>query len=102
MAERARAAGPARGDGTAAEARHVLKSVFGYDDFRPGQEEIVGWILGGEDVLAVMPTGSGKSHVLPAPGGRRRRADRRRLAADRADARPGARSSTRSASRPRR
>ena len=51
-----------------AEARRVLKSVFGYDAFRPGQEEIVGWILGGEDVLAVMPTGSGKSmcYQLPA------------------------------------
>ena len=51
-----------------AEARAALKSVFGYDDFRPGQEEIVGWALAGEDVFAVMPTGSGKSlcYQLPA------------------------------------
>jgi ATP-dependent DNA helicase RecQ len=50
------------------DARAALKTVFGYDDFRPGQSEIVGWILGGEDVFAVMPTGSGKSlcYQLPA------------------------------------
>jgi ATP-dependent DNA helicase RecQ len=51
-----------------ARARAALKAVFGYDDFRPGQGEIVGWIRAGEDVLAVMPTGSGKSmcYQLPA------------------------------------
>ncbi len=53
---------------TLAEARAALKSVFGYDDFRPGQEEVIAAALGGEDVLAVMPTGSGKSmcYQLPA------------------------------------
>jgi ATP-dependent DNA helicase RecQ len=51
-----------------AKARTALKSVFGYDDFRPGQGEIVAAVLAGEDVLAVMPTGSGKSmcYQLPA------------------------------------
>jgi ATP-dependent DNA helicase RecQ len=51
-----------------AHARVVLKKVFGFDDFRPGQEEIVGAILSGAPVLAVMPTGSGKSlcYQLPA------------------------------------
>ena len=49
-------------------ARAVLKQVFGYDDFRPGQREIVEAVLAGEDVFAVMPTGSGKSmcYQLPA------------------------------------
>ncbi|MBB5753088.1 DNA helicase RecQ [Prosthecomicrobium pneumaticum] len=49
-------------------ARAALKSVFGYDDFRPGQDEVIGAVLAGEDVLAVMPTGSGKSmcYQLPA------------------------------------
>jgi ATP-dependent DNA helicase RecQ len=49
-------------------ARASLKSVFGYDDFRAGQAEIISAVLGGEDVLAIMPTGSGKSmcYQLPA------------------------------------
>ena len=52
----------------ASDARAALKAIFGYDDFRPGQSEIIGWILAGEDVFAVMPTGSGKSicYQLPA------------------------------------
>jgi ATP-dependent DNA helicase RecQ len=51
-----------------ARARALLKSVFGYDTFRPGQAEVVAAALRGEDVLAVMPTGSGKSicYQLPA------------------------------------
>ncbi|MBN9020173.1 MAG: DNA helicase RecQ [Rhizobiales bacterium] len=51
-----------------ARARAALKQVFGYDDFRPGQDEVIGAVLAGEDVLAVMPTGSGKSmcYQLPA------------------------------------
>jgi ATP-dependent DNA helicase RecQ len=53
---------------TRSRARSVLKEVFGYDDFRAGQEEIVTAVLAGEDVFAVMPTGSGKSmcYQLPA------------------------------------
>ena len=42
-------------------ARAALKEVFGYDDFRPGQEDAVAAILRGRDVMAVMPTGAGKS-----------------------------------------
>jgi ATP-dependent DNA helicase RecQ len=50
------------------QARALLKSVFGYDDFRPGQAEIIAAVLEGGPVLAVMPTGSGKSmcYQLPA------------------------------------
>jgi ATP-dependent DNA helicase RecQ len=49
-------------------ARQLLKSVFGFDEFRPGQEEIVAAVFSGDPVLAVMPTGSGKSlcYQLPA------------------------------------
>ena len=49
-------------------ARVLLKSVFGYDDFRPGQAEIIAAVLAGGPVLAIMPTGSGKSmcYQLPA------------------------------------
>ena len=51
------------------EARAALQiDVFGYDDFRPGQAEVIRRVLAGEDVFAVMPTGSGKSmcYQLPA------------------------------------
>jgi len=49
-------------------AHALLKSVFGYEQFRPGQEEIIAAMLDGGPVLAVMPTGSGKSmcYQLPA------------------------------------
>ena len=45
-----------------------LRTHFGHSGFRPGQEEIITAVLGGRDVLAVMPTGSGKSlgYQLPA------------------------------------
>jgi ATP-dependent DNA helicase RecQ len=50
------------------DARALLNSVFGYGDFRPGQAEIVAAVLSGAPVLAIMPTGSGKSmcYQLPA------------------------------------
>ncbi len=50
------------------DARHVLHETFGFADFRPGQQEIIETVLAGRDVLAVMPTGSGKSlcYQLPA------------------------------------
>ena len=48
-------------------ARALLKSTFGYDRFRPGQAEIVETVLAGENVLAVMPTGSGKSLCYQIP-----------------------------------
>ncbi len=39
----------------------VLKNVFGYTTFRPGQERVIEQVLKGRNVLAVMPTGAGKS-----------------------------------------
>src|SRR6201987_5863577 len=49
-------------------AEQILRTTFGFEGFRPGQAEIVAAILDGRDVLAVMPTGSGKSlcYQLPA------------------------------------
>ncbi len=53
---------------THAHALRLLHDIFGFPGFRPGQEEIVSAITGGEDVLAIMPTGAGKSlcYQLPA------------------------------------
>jgi len=48
-------------------ARGELARVYGFSGFRPGQEEIVAAVLKGEDVLAVMPTGSGKSLCFQLP-----------------------------------
>jgi ATP-dependent DNA helicase RecQ len=48
-------------------ARDELGRVFGFPGFRPGQEEIIGATLSGQDVLAVMPTGSGKSLCFQLP-----------------------------------
>jgi ATP-dependent DNA helicase RecQ len=51
-----------------ADAKHdVLKDVFGFDSFRPGQEEVIDAVLSGRNVLAVMPTGSGKSLCYQVP-----------------------------------
>ena len=50
-----------------AKARVALSTVFGFSDFRPGQEDILAATFVGEDVLAVMPTGSGKSLCFQLP-----------------------------------
>ena len=48
-------------------AREALASVYGFSAFRSGQEEVVAATLDGKDVLAVMPTGSGKSLCYQLP-----------------------------------
>ena len=49
------------------EARRCLHDVFGHDDFFAPQAALVEQVLGGRDVLAVMPTGAGKSIVYQVP-----------------------------------
>ena len=48
-------------------AAPLLKDVFGFDAFRPGQEDIVRAVVDGENVLAIMPTGGGKSLCFQLP-----------------------------------
>ena len=47
--------------------RLVLKDVFGFEDFRPGQEAVVTTLLARRHALAVMPTGAGKSLCYQVP-----------------------------------
>ena len=48
-------------------AATLLRDVFGFDAFRPGQEEIVAAVADGQNVLAIMPTGGGKSLCFQLP-----------------------------------
>ena len=48
-------------------AATLLRDVFGFDEFRPGQGEIVEAVVRDENVLAIMPTGGGKSLCFQLP-----------------------------------
>jgi ATP-dependent DNA helicase RecQ len=50
-----------------AQPEELLSSVFGFDRFRDGQAEIVGAVARGQDTLAIMPTGGGKSLCFQLP-----------------------------------
>ncbi len=55
------------GEAASADLLPLLKSLFGYDRFRPGQEEIIRALLAGRDALAILPTGGGKSLCYQIP-----------------------------------
>ena len=54
-------------DADIARAQEALTSYFGFAGFRPGQEDVLHSLFSGKDVLAVMPTGSGKSLCFQLP-----------------------------------
>ena len=49
------------------DKHRILKEIFGFDRFRPGQEAVIDTVIDGKDVLAVMPTGAGKSLCFQVP-----------------------------------
>ena len=62
-----RRCGPSLGGMPGGAAGAVLREVFGFEGFRPGQEAVIEALLAGRNALAVMPTGSGKSLCFQVP-----------------------------------
>ncbi len=60
-------ASPAHDPRSLAPARELLREVFGYSEFRPGQAGVVASVLAERDTLAVLPTGGGKSACYQIP-----------------------------------
>ena len=54
-------------DGSSPTALAILSEVFGFTSFRPMQADIVDAVVGGQDVLAILPTGGGKSLCFQLP-----------------------------------
>ena len=51
----------------AASEEAERQEIFGFDDFRPGQREVIQSVLDGDDCLCIMPTGGGKSLCYQLP-----------------------------------
>ena len=58
----------------AMNAHQILQEIFGFSSYRPGQEKVINALIRGKNVLAVMPTGAGKSlcYQIPAIASRQR------------------------------
>ncbi|WP_030007239.1 ATP-dependent DNA helicase RecQ [Picosynechococcus sp. NKBG042902] len=52
---------------TWAQVQHTFQQIWGYDDFRPPQDQIIRSLLAGQDALIIMPTGGGKSICFQLP-----------------------------------